>query len=82
MGWLDDSIHLILRHLPYHFTDEQTKDKISKIQLKLLDSTGGTVELPANTILNTRKFAIHPHFLVKMVVGILILKTKKVDDCR
>ena len=79
MGWLDNPIHFILWHPPYHFTDEQTKDKISTTQIKLLDSPGGTVQLPVNTASSTGKFAIHPHFLVKMVVGILILKTKKVD---
>ena len=74
MGWLDDSSHPILLCLSYHFTDMQPKGKISTTQLKLLDSTGGTVQLPGNAI----------SILVNLPnqVGILILKTKKVDYCR
>ena len=78
----DDSIHLILRYPPYHFTDMQTKDKISTTQRKLEHRTGVTVQLPASTISNTGKFDINPDFLVTKVVRILILKTKKGDDCR
>ena len=44
----DNSIHLILRYPPYHFTDMQTKDKISTTQRKLEHRTGVTALLPGD----------------------------------
>ena len=59
MGWLDNSVHLILWLLFYYFTDMQleTIDKISAMQLKLQDSDSGMVYLAVSIMSNTGKFA-------------------------
>ena len=84
----------MLLNIDIGLTDTQTKDDISATQFKLQCNIGGAMQgnaaqhwwinkiLAANTVaIKLLKWYIQT-FLVKMVIGIFISQTQKIDDCK